>query len=76
MRSFSRVLLVQYVTFILVFLKTFVTAMVSLPKYVTLDQCVFSVTFLCFLELDTYFRTSQLPLKPFLLRLAWFIQSW
>jgi len=52
-RSFSRVLLVEYVTFIIVFLKTFVTALVSLPKYVNLDQCVFSVLFLCFLELDT-----------------------
>jgi len=47
------VLLVEYVTFILVFLKTFVTVLVSLLKNVNLDQCVFSVLFLCFLELDT-----------------------
>jgi len=38
-------MLVEYVTFILVFLKTFVMALVSLPKYVNLDQCVFSVLF-------------------------------
>ena len=36
----------EYVTFILVFLKTFVTALVSSPKYVNLDQCVFSVPLL------------------------------
>jgi hypothetical protein len=47
---------VEYATFILVFLKTFVTALVSLPKYVNLDQCVFSVPLLCFLELEIDLR--------------------
>ena len=50
-------LLVEYVTFILVFLKTFVTALASLPQYVNFDQCVFSVLF-CFLELDIDSRTD------------------
>jgi len=67
-RSFSRVLLVEYVTFILVFLKTFVTALVSLPEYVNLDQCVFSVLFLCFLELDIDSRTEAL--YPLLCRIS------
>ena len=60
MSSFPRVLLVEYATFILVFLKTFVTALVSLPKYVNFDQCVFSVSLLCFLELEIDLRTDVL----------------
>ena len=48
----------DYVTFILVFFKTLVTALVSLSKYVNLDQCVFSVPILCFLELDIDLRTD------------------
>jgi len=46
-----------------VFVKTFVTALVSLPEYVNLDQCVFSVLFIylfCFLELDIDSRTDAL----------------
>ena len=60
MSSFSRVLLVEYATFILVFLKTFVTDLVSLPKYVILDQCVFSLSLLCFLELEIDLTTDVL----------------
>ena len=60
MSSFPRVLLAEYATFILVFLKTFVTALVSLPKYVNFDQCVFSVSLLCFLELEIDLRTDVL----------------
>jgi hypothetical protein len=47
---------------------TFVTALVSLPKYVNLDQCVFSVPLLCFLELDTDLRTDVL--YPLLCRIS------
>ena len=50
----------EYETFILVFLKTFVTAVVCLPKYVNLDQCVFSVPLLCLLDLDIDLRTDVL----------------
>ena len=50
----------EYATFILVVLKTFVTALVSLAKYVNLDQCVFSVSLLCFLELEIDLRTDVL----------------
>ena len=60
MSSFSSVLLVEYVTFIVMFLKSFVTALVTLPKYVNLDQCVFSVLLLCFLELEIDLRTDVL----------------
>jgi len=48
--------------------KTFVMALVSLPKYVNLDQCVFSVLFLCFLELDIDLRTDVL--YPLLCRIS------
>jgi hypothetical protein len=66
--SFSRVFLVEYATFILVFLKTFVTALVSLPNYVNLDQCVFSVPLFCFLELEIDLRTDVL--YPLLCRMS------
>jgi hypothetical protein len=48
------------VAFILVLLKTFVTVLVSLQKYVNLDQCAFSLPLLCFLELDIDLRTDVL----------------
>jgi len=69
--SFSRMLLAEYVTFILVVFKTFVKTLVSLPKYVNLDQEVFSVLFLCFLELDIDLRTDVL--YPLLCRIYCFI---
>ena len=50
----------EYETFSLVLLKTFATGLVSLPKYVNLDQCVFSVSLLCFLELEIDLRTDVL----------------
>jgi hypothetical protein len=66
--SFSSVFFVAYATFILVVLKTFVMALVSLPKYVNLYQCVFSVPLLCFLELEIDLRTDVL--YPLLCRIS------
>jgi len=66
--KFFQVFLLAYVTFIRMFLKTFFTALVSLPTCVNLDQCVFSVPHLCFLELDIDLRTDVLD--PLLYRIS------
>ena len=60
MRSFSRFFFGGVYNFYSRVFEDIFTALVSLPKYVNLDQCVFSVPLLYFLDLDTDLRTDVL----------------
>jgi len=66
--SFSKVLLVEYATFTVVFLKVFVMALVSLPMYVNFDHCVFIVPCTHCLLSDIDFRKEVL--YPLLYRIC------